>query len=235
MEQFLSPEKSMVSKPTFYRRLFGFRNLLIFLAVSFAVLTYFAKSYPYFEVDLMITKNIQQLRPLWFDTLMILITRSGDIVPVVVSTASAFLLALLLRHWRDGLGLLVSTYVGILISQAFKEFVSRPRPDADLIIQLDSFIRSDSFPSGHVMFYVSFYGFLFFIVYSHFKKSWLRNLLLTLFSLPIVLGGLSRIYVGAHWFSDVLGAYLVGSIWLLTVVSVYNRFAKTTSKKPTEI
>ncbi len=82
-------------------------------------------------------------------------------------------------------------------------------------------LASYSFPSGHVMLYTAFFGFLTFLSFSLLKPSWKRRLL-TLFFLSLVfLVGPSRIYLGQHWASDVFAGYLLGSLWLLLAIQLY--------------
>ena len=69
--------------------------------------------------------------------------------------------------------------------------------------------------------YVSFYGFVFYILWSHLKEGKGRNGVLTLLALVVLLIGPSRVYQGAHWPSDVAGAYLVGSLWLAGLIVGY--------------
>ncbi len=206
----------------FSRRSFIFRVSLIIIAVLFGVLTFFAKQNPYFSIDLTITKAIQSVNYIWFDLLMRIITQLGN--PITGSLISGVVVAYLLikKLYKEGLILLVSVIGGYLISEVFKNLVSRARPDPTLIHQIGSFIRTDSFPSGHVMFYISFFGLLLFLAFTHLSKNLYRNLAIIFFLTLIILIGPSRIYVGAHWFSDVLGAYLIGSLWLTVVISLYN-------------
>ncbi len=76
------------------------------------------------------------------------------------------------------------------------------------------------------MFFIGLYGFLLFVIHSRFKKSdWKRAVLMVFFSLLIFLIGVSRIYLGAHWFSDVLGAYLLGFSWLLVIIWLDHKFS----------
>jgi undecaprenyl-diphosphatase len=71
------------------------------------------------------------------------------------------------------------------------------------------------------MFYLGFFGFVGFLAFSLLKPSVKRSLLLVLFGGLIVLIGASRIYTGEHWASDVLGAYLLGSLTLVAIVQLY--------------
>jgi undecaprenyl-diphosphatase len=89
-------------------------------------------------------------------------------------------------------------------------------------------LTSYSFPSGHVMFYTGFFGFIWFLAFTLLKPSLTRNLLLIFFGSLVLLVGASRIYRGEHWASDVLGAYLLASLTLVVIIQIYrwgkNRF-----------
>jgi undecaprenyl-diphosphatase len=82
-------------------------------------------------------------------------------------------------------------------------------------------VTETSFPSGHVVTYTAFFGFLWFMAYTVLKHSWQRTALLFLLGGLVVLVGPSRIYLGEHWFSDVIGAYLLGSLWLSLSIYLY--------------
>jgi undecaprenyl-diphosphatase len=113
-----------------------------------------------------------------------------------------------------------STWSGDLMTIAIKTRVLRPRPTRDLV-RVVSELQEASFPSGHVVHYVTFYGFLFYLVFTHLKQRWFRTALLTLLAGIILLVGPSRIYMGHHWPSDVGGAYLVGTLWLGVIIIAY--------------
>jgi membrane-associated phospholipid phosphatase len=72
-----------------------------------------------------------------------------------------------------------------------------------------------------VLFYSAFFGILIFLGYTLLKPSLGRTLLLVILGSPVALVGLSRIYLGDHWASDVAGAYLLGSLWLALSIAVY--------------
>jgi membrane-associated phospholipid phosphatase len=111
---------------------------------------------------------------------------------------------------------------GWLVNSLTKFLIGRPRPSDELVHIVKAY-QSDSFPSGHVVFFVEFFGFLFFLAYVLLKPGPLRRASLTVLGLLIALVGVSRIYLGAHWPSDVAGAYLAGGIFLMLMIEVCRR------------
>jgi undecaprenyl-diphosphatase len=104
----------------------------------------------------------------------------------------------------------VSSGLNVLI----KLLVDRPRPTATLV-EIFQHASGLSFPSGHVMSYVAFWGLLFSLGIILFNRNrWWQYALLIVPALFVVLVGPSRIYLGDHWASDVLGGYLFGGLLL---------------------
>ncbi len=122
-------------------------------------------------------------------------------------------------RWEAVMGL-IAAVMDILINTLLKTVIHRPRPEADLV-NVANTLNSYSFPSGHVMFYVGFFGFVWFLIFSLLKSSWKRTLFLIILGGLIVLVGLSRVFLGQHWSSDVLGAYLMGSLVLVANIRIY--------------
>ncbi len=212
-----------VKKPIFLKRAFNFRNLLITTTLAFAILTFSAKQHKYFKLDLNITLFVQQYNPFWFEPFMRFVSFIGDAVPVLILVILLAIYGYLTGKRKAPLMLVFSTIGGLAFSQIFKILVARPRPDPELVNQMGHFIKLDSFPSGHVLGALSLYGFLLYISYTQLKDSLLRRFLMGICLFAIFLMGLSRIYLGAHWFSDVLGAYLIGFVWLSFVIFIYHK------------
>jgi undecaprenyl-diphosphatase len=80
-----------------------------------------------------------------------------------------------------------------------------------------------------VIFFVEFFGFLFFLSYVLLERGLLRRAALGGLGLLIAVVGVSRIYLGAHWPSDVTGAYLAGGIWLMLCIEAYRRLKSRSS------
>jgi len=156
---------------------------------------------------------------------MIAVSWGGTFPQIVIPIA---IIALLLYgsglHWEALMSVVAA--VGVqAITMMVKVAIHRPRPTTDLV-HVFSQLSSCSFPSGHVMFFLGYFGFIWFLAFSLLKDSSKRIVLLVVLGLALVLVGPSRIYLGAHWPSDILGAYLLGILVLVGIVRVY-RWGKT--------
>ncbi len=212
------------SKPEIKKRSRLFEVSLLSLLVGFAVLAFFAKQYPYFPFDLYITRNIQLINSQPFNYLMLVMTEIGFVIPGALLVAAGCLTLIRFRKLVDAGILLLSTSGAVLLSLILKLLVARPRPDPNLIEQVASYQVKDSFPSGHVLFFTGFAGFLLYLSWIYLPKGILRYVVIGLWTLLIILMGISRIFLGAHWFSDTLGAYLIGGVWLFVVIFIRRRY-----------
>ena len=120
----------------------------------------------------------------------------------------------------EGVICLAGLGVGRIVTSLLKLASSRARPGAALL-QLGGSFDELSFPSGHAIFFMELFGFLFFVTYSLAKPGLVRTAALVILTTLIVLVGVSRIYLGAHWPSDVLGGYLAGGLWLMLMIETY--------------
>ena len=202
-----------------------FQGTLIAISSAFAFLTLFAKSTPFFPFDLQITRSIQLINISGFGPLMNLVSWPG--FPPQSFVITAFVIALLYGlglRW-EAVAALITAVSASGIDFLVKDMIQRPRPTNNLVHVL-RILDSYSFPSGHVVFYVAFFGFTLFLAFVLLKESATRTILILLFGGLILLVGISRIYQGEHWASDVAGAYLLGSLILVANVAFY-RWGKT--------
>jgi undecaprenyl-diphosphatase len=199
-------------------RIISIISLLLFIALS--IFVYIQRSY--FPIDLVVTQTVQQFHPIWFDTLMKFLTDIGYVstASILIVAVSLFLLAL--GKLEAMLVFVGSSYGSVYLAEIIKDVITRPRPDPTLILQLGQYDRADSFPSGHVLFAIGLYGFLAYLCSTDLKKPYAK-IGAVLCGLVILLMGVSRIYLGGHWFTDVLGSYLIGTIWLYAAVYIYQR------------
>ncbi|MDH6253843.1 membrane-associated phospholipid phosphatase [Chryseobacterium sp. H1D6B] len=197
-----------------------FYSLFAVLLASFILLSGFVllKSPEY--LDLHISKEIQEKHSENLNTLMIGISWFGrtPISIVMVILTSLFFLSFRLK--KEALFIAATLLSGIL-GLLFKIVINRPRPSKDLVILLEE-TKYQSFPSGHVLFYTVFFGSLIIIIL-HLKniKFSLKIFLAAVCFSMIFLGAVSRVYLGAHWFTDVLGGFILGIICLLIMGYFY--------------
>jgi len=205
------------------KNIFTFRNYLILAIIAIALLTFLAKNYAFFSIDLYITRQIQLIQNPVIVGLLFFMTWLGNyyqaIFSLIIFTGALFIYG----YKKESLILTLSTLGAVVIAETLKLVVSRPRPDSLLINQIEVFTRHDSFPSGHVLFYCGFYGCLLFLTHLKIKHKRVRNILMGILLAIILLVGISRIYLGSHWFSDVLAAYLIGSVWLYIVILIFRK------------
>jgi len=197
-----------------------FQTVLVLVASAFAVLTFYVKTMPSFAIDLQITKAIQLINFPFFASFMRLVSWPGFVPQSVIITALVILLIYSFGlQWESVMAFVVASF-STGINLMVKDLIQRPRPTSNLV-NVFSKLTDSSFPSGHVMFYIGFYGFIGFLAFSLIKPSLIRSFLLAFFGGLVVLIGASRIYLGQHWASDVLGAYLLGSLTLEASIQIY--------------
>lgn len=191
--------------------------LLLFLAV--VTLSLSARLNPVLPGDLEMTRALQGMASPSLSAAMTLISDlTSKEVSLVIALTLSLGLWLVRKRWEAiFLSLTLSAGLGIFL---LKLLVERPRPSAELVRVLEASSET-SFPSGHVMQSLVLYGFLFYLATTLLRSAWRRPLLLIILALPILLTGPSRVYLGAHWASDVLGAYLMGGLWLVVLTTSY--------------
>ena len=168
-----------------------------------------------------ITRALQSVRAPGLQSFMQAVSGFGN-VPKFVFVAALVLLALDRRG--EAVWLTWSGLGGWLLSLQLKELVAYPRPTADVVAVFHQWDNA-SFPSGHVVFYVCFFGFLFFVARGRLSRGSLRrSFVLWALALPVALVGLARVYLGEHWPGDLPGSYILGGLWLALSLKLYSRF-----------
>ena len=116
---------------------------------------------------------------------------------------------------------------GAFLSTVTKFFVRRPRPSPAEVRVVTARLDGTSFPSGHVLAYTAFYGFLVRLIGFHVRPVRLRRLLQAALLTLLGLVGLSRIQRGHHWASDVLASYLLGVAYVAWLACLSDRFGES--------
>ena len=145
---------------------------------------------------------------------------------LLISLAVAALL--LIRKNLKGAVLLLAAMAGdALLVEITKSFFHTSRPPDMLIPKLGY-----GFPSGHATGSVVFFGVVTFLIWQHWNSTRVKVTTSLLCGTAIVLIGFDRIYLNVHWFSDVIGGYLLGAFWLTLVLLIFF-YAKKSSPSST--
>jgi undecaprenyl-diphosphatase len=186
----------------------------------FVVLAILAHRYPILPGDLAITRAVQSVRAPWFQWLLRPFNLLG-FPPLVDIVYGGVTVLVFLRGWHWAASACAFGGLGsAALNWTAKALVARPRPPADLV-HVEHIIRNSTFPAGHVLNFTTFAGFLAYLAWLRLEPSWRRSALVTMLAVMIALMGLARIDSGEHWTSDVLGGYLLGSLWLAATIHFY--------------
>jgi membrane-associated phospholipid phosphatase len=198
-------------------------------SVLLALAAHAARPFPF---DIQVSRELQEPRALdpIVTPLMVAVSALGHPPWNVLLYGVAVGVLLLVRRWAMAV-LVALTLSGDALAAGVKLLVVRPRPSPDLI-HIYQQVTGYSFPSGHVVHYVVFYGVIAYLAWGALQtrpgprrgtRLLLTAMLVACVSL-ILLVGASRVYLGAHWPTDVLGGYLLGSAWLLILLAAYRRW-----------
>ena len=183
--------------------------ICVILAIAFIFLTISVKKYGVLGID-----NA-------FYNLFVLDLRNPLLTKIVIGITyigSAYMYGLLfilglifLKNKKIPLYTIVGVLTSAGLMRIVKAIIQRPRPDGYRLIAETGF----SFPSGHSLNAMVFYGFIIFLVYHFVKPKSLKIFLLILLPIIILSIGLSRVYLGVHYVSDIIGGYLFGLCFLI--------------------
>ena len=194
-------------------------GIAILLLVLFVIITILVITGNTSGFDKTIYDFIYSFHNNYLDSFFKAFTHIGDTVPVIIIV---FIIILLLKNKND-----IKTFAGCLLitlgsNQLIKHIIMRHRPPEEIrLIKQGGY----SFPSGHSMMSLCLYGFLIYLVVTRIKNTKLKVFLTILLSLLILMIGISRIYVGVHYPSDVVAGFLLSlSILLITIPFMNNHF-----------
>lgn len=208
-----------------YRSIKRGRLLLALYTIQlalFGVLALWVRFNPVLPIDVAITREFQENQAPWLKFTMVAISYQGNTILLSIGLIALAGIILWLVHLHlEAVILVALNVISALLNGLLKLLVERPRPTARLV-DIFQIAKGLSFPSGHVMAYLAYWGFLFSLCIILFKgNSWWRITLLIVSAFFVVMVGPSRIYLGDHWATDVLGSYLIGGALLGVTLWIY--------------
>lgn len=189
--------------------------IVVLCLILFSVICYGVLSYDSLVIDTKVYSFIaDNLMSDGITSVLKVITELGGVAFTVLAGVLIFMFCKKIRWF------VTFDLVGVtLINQGIKHIVRRPRPNVLRLVEEDGY----SFPSGHSMVSMAFYGIIIYLVYKNVTNKYLKWTLITLLSLLILSIGFSRIYVGVHYFTDVVGGFLLGLAYLIIYINIYNK------------
>lgn len=206
-------------------RSWHYQVLLVFGIVAAGALAFLARNIPYFQFDVELTRAIQALSIPGLEMLFQAVAWVG-FPPQSNFIWGAVILGLFLIGLRIEASMLAFAAAGSAgLWFAIVPLIDRPRPSPDMV-RVAMELQTGSFPSGHVLNLTAIFGFLIFVVIVTVGHTLMRRALAALLAVPVLTIGLSRVYDGAHWPSDVLGGYVIGGIWLGLTIGLYQTLTR---------
>lgn len=138
----------------------------------------------------------------------------------IILIGLAFMLFIFIKNKKIGVSIISNLAIITVLNQLLKIIVQRPRPTEFRIVEESGY----SFPSGHSMVSMAFYGYLIYLIYKYVKNKYLKWISIILLSILICSIGISRIYLGVHYTSDVLGGFFISISYLIIYISAVNKF-----------
>lgn len=156
------------------------------------------------------------LRNEYITFFMKLITEFGSSIVLILITLLSFIV---IKDKKHSLYIFINLILITLLNNILKYFVQRPRPDGYRLINGNGY----SFPSGHSMISMAFYGYIIYLAYKHIKNKTLKYFVILSLTLLITLIGISRIYLGVHYASDVIAGFFISIAYLIIYISILHK------------
>ncbi|MBT2727898.1 phosphatase PAP2 family protein [Bacillus sp. ISL-75] len=189
--------------------------------IGFSLISLLISDQKIIYFDRTVIDMVQGSETLVLTTVMKFFTFIGSAPFVIV--LSLFLLFFLYKvlHHRLELILFVAAITGSAILNAIlKQFFQRVRPDFHRLIDIEGY----SFPSGHAMNAFTDYGILSFLLWRHIPSRFGRGVLISVSMVMILAIGISRIYLGVHYPSDIIGGYFASGFWITTAILFFQYY-----------
>lgn len=150
------------------------------------------------------------------DDLTYVISNLTHLASVVIVSIITIITLIVFKNKKYGIFLSLLLIIITIFQFVLKAIFARSRPvDINIIEEIGY-----SFPSGHSLTAMAFYGFIIYLIYTSKMTKKSKSIFIALFSIIILVVGLSRVYLGVHFFTDVLGAFCFSLAFLIVYISI---------------
>lgn len=191
---------------------------IIILTISlilFTIITYAIFNDKINTIDQNIHSYILNLRNDNLTSILIIITNISSAYALIVLS---ILLLLIMKKKKLPLLISLNLIISFISNQIAKQIFTRPRPIGINLIEETGY----SYPSGHAMISMAYFGFIAYLIYKYVKNKLIKTILINSIFLLIILIGFSRIYLGVHYLSDIIGGFLLSIAYLMLFINSSN-------------
>lgn len=191
---------------------------IIILTISlilFTIITYAIFNDKINTIDQNIHSYILNLRNNNLTSILITITNISSAYALIVLS---ILLLLIMKKKKLPLLISLNLIISFISNQIAKQIFTRPRPIGINLIEETGY----SYPSGHAMISMAYFGFISYLIYKYVKNKLIKTILISSIFILIILIGFSRIYLGVHYLSDIIGGFLLSIAYLMIFINSIN-------------
>ncbi|MEC0238949.1 phosphatase PAP2 family protein [Paenibacillus dokdonensis] len=204
-----------------HRRLKKLAMTSLILGILFVIVTILIVTSHIAWFDNAVISAVQGLETDWLTTVMKVFTFIGSSLMATILSVLAFLfLMVVMKHRRELIMFLVAVGGSEIWNVVLKNIIQRARPNTHRLIEISGY----SFPSGHSMAAFSLYGAITFLLWRHIPSFAGRVVMIIVGVVLTLLIGISRIYLGVHYPSDVFGGYLASATWLMISIALFEKY-----------
>lgn len=176
-------------------------------------------------------KELIQIDITWYNYISkyIINDKLTSIIKIITNLGGAyfiigitFLSLFIIKNKKINISIIVNLLLITSLNIIIKSILQRPRPSIFRIIEESGY----SFPSGHSMISMAFYGFFIYLIFTNIKNKYIKIISITSLSILIILIGFSRVYLGVHYVSDVIAGFIFSLAYLILYTSILNKYYK---------
>lgn len=190
--------------------------LLLCLIVAFILITILVLFNKVYFIDNSVYNFIISFKNDNLTKILILITKFSNVRFVVIFV----LIMLLILRNKEGIFLIVNLIIIRYINFFIKILIRRERPSILRLINIGEY----SYPSGHAMISMAVYGYLIYLIYKNVNNKYLKYIGIFVFGFLVFLIGISRIYLGVHYFSDVISGFILSIIYFMLFIRIRRKY-----------
>lgn len=183
--------------------------MLVFVMITIFVCTGCTKKIDNYIYNFLISFNSENLTDFFK-----MVTRFSNVNFCIMLV----LIVLIIFRNKEAIFLIITVIDIEIINLIIKFIIKRDRPDILKLISVGNY----SYPSGHAMMSMGIYGYFIYFIYKRCSNKILKYILISILALLILLIGISRIYLGVHYFTDVFAGYILSLIYLILFIKIVN-------------